>query len=65
MSNDVQDALERIKAFKSQTTPRADGWKLDVSVWRMVGEGGATFALAFLVGLGIGILYNIITTVAL
>lgn len=59
MPNDMQGALDKIRQFNTKRPVR---WRLDVTVWRLVFEGLLVFGMAFLVGLGLGIVYNIFTT---
>jgi hypothetical protein len=52
---EMKAALERIRAFNEKPVA---GWRLEIPVWKLAVEGIALFLLAFLMGLGLGVLYR-------
>ena len=54
---EMRSTLEQIKTFHKKTKKK---WHLDVPLWKLAIEGSFTFLAAFLVGLGIAVLYRTI-----
>lgn len=54
---EMQSTLEQIKAFQHK---KRAGWRLEIPVWKLAVEGLCLFMLAFLMGLGFAVLYEIV-----
>jgi len=54
---EVQIALQQIRSFHKRTKR---GWVLGTSLWRLCLEVGVVFFVAFLVGLGLGVMVGIL-----
>ncbi len=53
---EVQAVLRQIRSIKGETVGR---WRIDVPLWVMALQGLGLFCLAFCVGLGLAVLYEV------
>ncbi len=54
----VKAALDQIKSFQKRASRK---WTLDIPVWRLTIEGLFVFFIAFLVGLGLAVIFELLT----
>ncbi len=62
----VSAAVEQIRGFQERSGEpprRRTPWRLDVPVWQLAVEGVAAFVIAFVSGLGLGVLYQVMANV--
>ncbi|GEM_PF-3090279 len=57
---DIQSALRTIRDYHRRQAPQGR-WRLDDPVWKLALQGMAVFAVAFVCGLGAGVLYEVLT----
>jgi hypothetical protein len=57
--------LEQIRGFQQRgeelPEPPRRRWQLDVPIWQLALEGVGIFAIAFVSGLGLGVMYQVFT----
>lgn len=57
---ELNATLKQIKDFNSNSQTGRFRFRIDIPVWRLAIEGITTFMLAFIVGMGLAVLYKTI-----
>jgi hypothetical protein len=61
----VNDAVKQIQGFQKRSGAsgrRRIPWQLEIPAWQLAMEGAGAFAVAFVSGLGLGVLYQVVTS---
>ena len=59
----VMTAIRMIKGYQTRVSTAGPGgrcWQLQIPIWQLALEGVAVFGIAFVSGLGLGVLYHVI-----
>ena len=54
---EMKAALNQIKRFQTKASKE---WRIGVPIWKLSCEGLAVFSLAFMTGLGLAVLYQLV-----
>ncbi len=55
---EMQATLEQIRSFGDRASKE---WRLDIPVWKLSVEGIGMFLVAFMTGLGMGVIFRVLT----
>lgn len=54
---ELQAALEQIRSIRARAETN---WRLDIPVWKLSIEGLGAFLVAFMTGLGMGVIFRVL-----